>query len=176
MWLSSVINTLKNKIKIQNSLKCHPFGGKIVWISNKANSTYFTPKIRNLGFQRIEACASILWVGYLAHLVANIALVGRWVWLWVMHMACLYVISKHIHCCLHESKWSWTIDLWFLLIHHLIQFYPCCCFYTHEQTMYHDVNPQISTPTFPSREKSSCTTLRHLQRILLIMLLGLDSF
>jgi hypothetical protein len=62
------------------------------------------------------------------------------------------------------------------LIHHLIQFHSCCCFCTHEQTMYHDVKPQISTPTFPSREKNSCTTLRHLQRILPIMLLGLDSF
>jgi len=146
-----------------------------VWISNKANSTYFTPKIRNLGFQRIEACASTLWVGHLARLVVNIALVGRWVWLWVMCMACLYVISKHIHYCLHESKWSWTINLWFLLIHHLIQFHSCC-FYTHEQTMYHDVNPQISTPTFPSREKNSCTTLRHLQKNFTHFAIGFRQF
>jgi hypothetical protein len=97
-----------------------------VCISNKANSTYFTPKIQNLGFQRTEACPSTLWVGHLARLVANIALVWRWVWLWVMCMA-----SKHIHCCPHECKWIWTINLWFLLIHHLIQFHSCCCFCTH---------------------------------------------
>jgi hypothetical protein len=64
MWLSSVINTRQTILKIQNSLQHHPFGGKIVWINNKANSTYFTPKIRNLGFQRIDACASTLWVGH----------------------------------------------------------------------------------------------------------------
>jgi hypothetical protein len=64
MWLSFVINTPKTILKIQNSLQRHPFGGKIVWINNKANSTYFTPKIWNLGFQRIDACASTLWVGH----------------------------------------------------------------------------------------------------------------
>jgi len=42
--------------------------------------------------------------------------------------------------------------------------------------MYHDVNPEISTPAFPSRKKNSCYTLRNLHRIILIMLLGLDKF
>ncbi len=64
MWLSSVINTPKTNLKIQNSLQRHPFGGKIVWINNKANSTYFRPKIWNLGFQRKDACASTFWVGH----------------------------------------------------------------------------------------------------------------
>ncbi len=147
-----------------------------MWISNKANSTYLTPKIQNLGFQRIEACASTLWVGHLARLVANIALVGRSMCLWVMRMACLYVIPKHIHCCPHECKQSWTINLWFLLIHHFIRIPLSFCFCTHEQTMYHDVNPQINTLTFPSKTKNSYITLQNLHRILFIMLLGLDSF
>jgi hypothetical protein len=64
LWLSFVINTPKTISKFQNNLQRHPFGGEIVWINNKANSTYFTSKIRNLGFQRIDACASTLWVGH----------------------------------------------------------------------------------------------------------------
>jgi hypothetical protein len=55
---------IKKNLKIQNSLQRHPFGGQIVWINNKANSTYFTPKIQNLGFQRKDACAYTLWVGH----------------------------------------------------------------------------------------------------------------